>query len=117
MPNFSYTRLYTGDDGNSYFEDVPIETPNANPLGKLSGANDVKHLFFRRSIPQTYDWHPAPNELYIVYLTGEAEVEASGGETRIFKAGDILLATDTHGKGHRSTILTEGTALIIILEK
>ncbi len=29
-----------------------------------------------------------------IYLEGEVEVQASGGETKIFKPGDILLAKD-----------------------
>lgn len=117
MPDFSYTRLYTGENGKSYFEDIPIETPKDNPLGKLSDSTEVRDLIFRRSKPGTFNWHPAPQKQFIVYLSGEAEIEASGGETRIFKAGDILLAMDTSGKGHRSTILVEGRALIISLAR
>jgi quercetin dioxygenase-like cupin family protein len=113
----NYTHLYTGEDGKSYFEDISVETPSDNPLGKLSQPFAVKELYFRKSIPTVYDWHPAPSKLFIVYLSGEAKVEASGGETRHFKAGDILLATDVQGDGHSSTILSEGKALVIILDQ
>ena len=116
MFDFRYTRLYTGEDGKAYFQDIPIETENDNPLGKLSHPTAVKNLIFRRSIPGTFDWYSAPQKQYIVYLSGEVEVEASGGESRIFIAGDILLAMDINGKGHRSTVLTEGKAIIITLE-
>lgn len=115
MSQIQYTHLFTGNDKKSYFEDITVETPHENPLGKLSDPMYVHKLIFRESIPQTYDWHPAPHKQFIVYLSGEAEVEASGGETRIFKPGDILLATDTSGHGHRSTILIPGHALIITL--
>ncbi len=113
----NYTRLYTGEDGKSYFEDISVETSTDNPLGKLSQPIAVKELLFRKSIPAIYEWHTAPHKQFIVYLSGEAKVEASGGEIRHFKAGDILLATDVHGEGHRSTILNEGEALIIILDE
>jgi hypothetical protein len=115
MTDITYTKLYTGNDGKSYFEDIVVNTPNEHPLGMYSDLFAVKQLLFRKSIPSNYDMHPALQEMFIVYLSGEAEVEASGGETRHFKPGDILLAMDTQGEGHRSTILTEGNALIIAL--
>lgn len=37
----------------------------------------------------------------------------SGGEIRYFGPGHILYATDTDGKGHRSTIIEEGRSLIV----
>jgi len=62
-----------------------------------------------------FAWHVAPQAQYIVYLEGEVEVIASGGEKRIFKAEDVLLAADLTGKGHTSRTLTEGKALVITL--
>ena len=35
-------------------------------------------------------------------LDGEIEIEVSDGEKRIFRGGDILLAEDTSGQGHRT---------------
>jgi uncharacterized cupin superfamily protein len=64
----------------------------------------------------TFDWHNAPQEQYIVYLDGGVEVEASNGEKRIFKSGDVLLAADLTGKGHVTKTLTKGRSLIITIE-
>jgi hypothetical protein len=64
-------------------------------------------------IPSTYYLHTAPKEQYIIYLKGTAEIEVTSGEKRIFGPGDILLVTDTTGKGHKTTILTEGVSLVI----
>ena len=35
-------------------------------------------------------------------------MEVSCGEIRRFTAGDVLLAEDTFGKGHKTTTLSEG---------
>lgn len=112
---FRITKLYTGEDNKSYFKDVEVELSTLSPLGLYSSPQSVKDLQFRQSVPGTFDWHTAPQEQYIVYLTGDMQVEASGGETRIFKPGDILWAADLTGKGHKSTILIEGKALVIPL--
>ena len=49
------------------------------------------------------------------HLAGEVEVKASGGETRVFKAGDILLARDTHGHGHITVTRSQGRSVIVAI--
>jgi len=109
-----YVRLYTGEDQKSYFEEVDCKTTVKQELGNYSEKYPATAIQFRDTLPSaTFDWHNAPEPQYIVYLQGEVEVIASGGETRIFKAGDVLLATDTTGKGHISKTLSIGKAIII----
>lgn len=55
--------------------------------------------------------HPTYNN--IIYLEGEVEVEASGGEKRIFKVGDVLFATDLSGEGHVTRTLSKGRSIIV----
>jgi hypothetical protein len=50
------------------------------------------------------DWHPAPQRVLAIYLSGELEIEASDGEVRPLFRGTILLAEDTTGKGHRNRV-------------
>ena len=38
-------------------------------------------------------------------MSGSWEIEASDGVKRVFKAGDVMLADDTTGEGHRSRVL------------
>ncbi len=117
MAYLTYTLLYTADDGHSSFKTVSVDTPHDGSfLGKISEAFAVKKLWYRHSLPGTYEWHTAPQNQFIVYLSGRAKIETSSGETRFFKTGDILYATDTTGRGHRSTILEEGRSLIIAAE-
>lgn len=108
------TKLYTGQDNRSYFEDIKPPKDNLQALGLYSSLSPATGIMFRETLPhKEFDWHNAPRTQYIIYLEGEVEVQASGGETRIFKPGDILLATDLTGKGHISRSLSAGYAIIV----
>ncbi|HVF09974.1 MAG TPA: cupin domain-containing protein [Abditibacteriaceae bacterium] len=97
------TRLYTGEDGESRFEDVEIALEDAGAIGRLSAPIPATGVIFRETGPDyDYDWHPAPQRQYIIMLEGELEVEAGDGTKRHFSAGDVLLVEDTTGRGHRS---------------
>jgi hypothetical protein len=109
-----YTLLYTKYDGKSYFKDIGVITPHAGAfLGKISDPFSVSRLWFRDFCKGAYDWHTVPQKQWIVYLCGKVCIETSGGEIRYFGPGHILYATDTDGKGHRSTIIEEGRSLIV----
>jgi uncharacterized cupin superfamily protein len=54
-----------------------------------------------------YDWHNAPRRQFIVMLEGTVEIEVGAGTTRRFGPGDILLAEDTTGRGHRSRTVNQ----------
>ena len=97
------TRLYTGADGESRFEDVEIVLEDAGDIGRLSSTIPAMGVIFRETEPDyDYDWHPAPQRQYIIMLEGELEVEAGDGTKRHFSPGDVLLVEDTTGRGHRS---------------
>jgi len=97
------TRIYTGDDGQSHFEDIEITLNPANRAGLISDPVPTSRLYFRETgRDYDLDFHPAPRRQYVVNLTGQVELEIGSGEKRLFSAGDILLAEDTHGQGHKS---------------
>lgn len=103
------TRLYTGDDGESHFEDVEIPLEDGGEIGRLSERLPATGIIFRENDPDyDYDWHTAPRRQYILMMSGEIEIEVGDGTKRRFKAGDILLAEDTTGRGHRSRLISEG---------
>jgi hypothetical protein len=92
------TRIYSGSDGHSHFDEVEVE------IGKLQPGDGI---LFRREPPgQKQDWHPAPRRQYVVTLRGEAEIEISDGTKRRFGAGDIMLADDTSGRGHITRVVS-----------
>ena len=97
------TRLYTGDDNESHFEDIDIALENKGPIGLLSRPLRAGSIIFRETGPDyDYDWHPAPRRQFVIMLEGSVDIEVSGGTTRRFGPGDILLAEDTTGRGHIS---------------
>lgn len=86
------TRLFSGSDGESHFEEIDV------PMERLQLARGI---FLRQTPPgDVQDWHPAPRRQYVITLSGESEIEIAGGIRRRFRAGDIMLADDTTGRGH-----------------
>ena len=53
----------------------------------------------------TYDWHPAPRKQYVITLTGTVEFTFGNGDMLVVKPGDVFLANDLEGKGHKWQIL------------
>jgi len=107
------TKISVDQNLDSFFEDTEVLTSELRPLGKYSEACAVNNLYFRNSIKGVFDFHPAPQKQYVIYLSGKTEITTSKEITRVFKAGDILLVEDIYGKGHKSSILEDGQALII----
>jgi quercetin dioxygenase-like cupin family protein len=52
-----------------------------------------------------YDWHPAPRKQYVVTLTGTIEFTFGRGDVLIVEPGDVFLANDLEGKGHKWRII------------
>lgn len=106
--------IYTGKDLKSYFkEHLPLKKI-PRELGNYSAGISVDKMYFREFLPgEFFDWHNAPQSQYIIYMTGIIEVKASGGETRQFQFGEILLANDLTGAGHQTRTLTSGQSIII----
>ena len=97
------TRLYTGADQQSHFEDLEIEMDDLGLIGHLSARHPVTSLIFRHTdADYDYSWHNAPQRQYIVILEGSLDVEIGDGTHRVFGAGDIMLAEDLTGQGHIS---------------
>lgn len=100
----SYTRVVSTGDGGSAFEDAVLdltEMPVAEGvppmfLGALGSASEV---IFARLVPFA-EPHPAAQPQWVVMLQGVIEVQVSDGTSRRFGPGDLLLATDTSGRGH-----------------
>jgi hypothetical protein len=93
--------LRTGRDGESHVEEQPV--------GLGASGRDVASLWlaagrarFQESPPgSALDWHCAPRRQLVVTLHGTIDVETRGGERFRLQAGDVLLAADTTGGGHR----------------
>ena len=97
------TRVYTGDDDRSHFEDVDVPLEDGGPIGRLSTLVPATGVIFRETGGDyNLDFHNAPRRQYVVNLEGDVEIEVGDGTRRVLRAGDVLLAEDTTGQGHIS---------------
>ena len=96
-------RIYSGDDGESHFEDVEIEMENRGNIGRISDLWRGQGVMFRE-VEGDYeiDFHNAPRRQLVVNLTGSVDIEIGDGTVRRLGPGSILLAEDTTGRGHIS---------------
>jgi quercetin dioxygenase-like cupin family protein len=92
-------RLFTGPDGRSHVEESTL------PTGAL---HTTKAAHFEETAAgSALDWHVAPCRQYVVTLAGTLEFTTRDGETFILKPGDVLLAEDTTGPGHRWRLIDD----------
>ena len=105
------TRIYTGSDGQSHAEEVPMKlNGNATEMMKATGVQ------FRRTPPGSFsDWHVGPRRQYVITLSGRGEIEVAGGKKISMGPGHINLIEDTAGKGHTTRVVgTEDRVTIAI---
>ncbi|HVA29303.1 MAG TPA: hypothetical protein VNF68_14065 [Candidatus Baltobacteraceae bacterium] len=86
-------RLYTGSDGDSHVERGSISNE------ALVGADSV--LFEETPAHSSLDWHNVPIPQYVITLTGTLEFTTKGGGTFTIHPGEILVAEDHTGTGHK----------------
>ena len=101
------TRIFTGDDGQSHFEELEIPSSDLGPpRGEITSSITSTTSFFRTTHTEgeddIYDYHCAPQRQFVIHLSGSVEIETGDGTKRRFGVGDILLADDTTGQGHIS---------------
>jgi len=68
-------RIYTGPDGQTHFEDLPLPAEESHNFALQAGANLVFRCF-----PAHYfsDWHIAPRRQYIFLITDYPQPFAYG---------------------------------------
>ena len=103
-------RIWADEDGESHLEDIaPTFTeedfvPPAPPVLTTAVEPATGYLLERVSAGWYGEWHPAPSRVLAFYLSGYGRIEASDGEVRPLEPGTILLAEDTTGKGHITSV-------------
>jgi hypothetical protein len=99
---FPLIRLYTGDDGESHFEEGTLELPKLEGTAHRSRSWHTTAVSFEESpAGSSLDWHRAPVRQYVITLSGTLEFETRLGETFTVAPGTIPLAEDTGGGGHK----------------
>lgn len=101
-------KLYTGDDQQSHFSDVILETQQA-PIGvMLSPMGMTAPIIGEIEGYEEISWHNPPCEQFVIMLSGAVEIEIGDGSKRSFCEGDILWAADLSGQGHITRALSAG---------
>ena len=99
------TRLFTGSDQKSHFEELELKFSGNQPLLTTDARAASSAVFRSAPVGLFLERHPAPRRQFLVTLSGSWEIEASNGVKRVFKTGDVMLADDTSGEGHTSRVL------------
>jgi quercetin dioxygenase-like cupin family protein len=95
-------RLFTDDDDQSHFSVSEIEWNETQALNAISKSEQAKTISFEETAAgASLDWHNAPHRQYVITLSGRLEFETRTGAKQVVEPGDILLAEDTSGGGHR----------------
>jgi hypothetical protein len=95
-------RIWTGADGDSHFEEGVIDLAKGERGDALSTVVSGGSLSFQETISGgSYEWHKDPIPRFVITLSGTLEFETKGGERFTIRPGDILLAQDNTGSGHR----------------
>ncbi|MBA7465636.1 hypothetical protein ES707_00806 [subsurface metagenome] len=94
-------RLWTGEDGNSHFEEGSIDlAPGARGDWLSSKAMAASVSFQETASGGAFAWHTAPVRQFVITLSGTLDFQTREGKHFMLHPGDILLAEDTVGSGH-----------------
>ena len=104
------TRIFTGPDGLAHAEDIELNLSSrgATEMLKATGAEfsvrpptaGANPRNTAATDPNSTGWHTGPARQFVITLSGNSEVEVSGGVHVAAGPGHINLIEDTTGKGH-----------------
>jgi quercetin dioxygenase-like cupin family protein len=90
--------LWTGADGESCFRAEALEiTPHV--AARIHSQVTPPH--------GSLTWHPAPCWQYVITLSGTLRFTTRSGASFVIAPGDVLLAADTTGGGHRWELIDD----------
>ena len=92
-------KLYTGPDQASHVLEGTINQ---------SDRTDVVAIHFSESPPHSsYEWHNDSEPQYVITLSGTLEFTTRDGEKFVLRPGDVLLAEDNTGTGHKWRLIDD----------
>ena len=122
---FTWARVYCTADNESHITTESVDLDEANfapPAAPLfvGGGGGATTTFFggfapgwgSRDVEQKI-YHPAPAVQWWTILTGTISVEATDGDSRVFRAGDVIHLEDTAPcRGHISHNMSDQAAFM-----
>ena len=109
--------MYSGRDGQSHFSEEPLAL-KTDAVGRLTtgllGARGWTYM--EGPVERFVDWHTSGAGGVTVMLEGWMDLEVGSGAKCRVLAGDVLLALDTTGQGHRSTMGAKSRGLSLMFD-
>jgi quercetin dioxygenase-like cupin family protein len=92
-------KLYIGADRASHV----VEGTIAEHI-----TTQVASIRFQESPPHSsFDWHDAAHIQYVITIAGTLEFMTRDGEIFVLRPGDVLLAKDNVGSGHKWRLIDD----------
>ena len=92
-------KLYTGPDNASHVVEGTIAENDRTDVVAIHCKETPAH--------SSFDWHDAPEPQYVITLSGTLEFTTRDGETFVLRPGDVLVATDDIGSGHKWRLIDD----------
>ncbi len=114
------TQFIAIDDGGSRFEeiDIALDDPRQGADGYTLMASATFSsstvCFVELPADLDQDWHQAPARQLVVLLSGSVEVTTTDNVVRRWNAGEIFIAGDVSGQGHKTRTI-DGAATVIFV--
>jgi len=104
--NFEFSHFCTDDENVSKVSKWTIATKEHGHGTVVSEPIECHSIRIAETEPGgIYDWHPAPRKQYVITLSGTVEFTFGNGDVLVVNPGDMFLAEDLEGKGHKWKIV------------
>ncbi len=111
------TRLYSGTDGESHFEEVELNLTSSGTSLLMSQSFKAKSVCIKADNGNcNVPWHNPPYRLLSTVIKGKVEMEVRDGSKRRFKVGDVFLDEDTTGRGHLTRAVNNEPHMLLQIE-
>jgi hypothetical protein len=101
-------RALTDEDCDSLFEEGSIEPAQAtrgDAVGQAVPA--IETSFQQTNSGGAHEWHQDPESRFVITLSGTLKFDTKSGATFTMRSGDVLLAQDNSGSGHKWRLIRD----------
>jgi hypothetical protein len=111
------TRLYSGTDGESHFDEVELNLTSSGGSLLMSKPFKAKSVCLKADDGNcNVPWHNAPYRLLSAVIKGEVEMEVRDGTKRRLRVGDVFLDEDTTGRGYLTRAVNGKPHMLLQIE-